>query len=100
LTELSRTMGKTVTLDDIPDTELDRLADMGLDWIWFLSVWQTGTAAQRVFAQQRRMAQGIRRDAAGLVRGGHRRFRVAVTDYTVHPGLGGDAACSAHYGRS
>jgi hypothetical protein len=37
LTALSRQLGKTVTLDDIPDAELDRLAEMGFDWIWFLT---------------------------------------------------------------
>jgi len=42
LTELSGALGKRATLDDIPDVELDRLAQMGFDWIWFLSVWQTG----------------------------------------------------------
>ena len=30
LTELSRKLGKAVTLDDIPDAELDRLAANGL----------------------------------------------------------------------
>ena len=29
LTELSRTLGRAATLDDIPDTELDRVAGMG-----------------------------------------------------------------------
>src|SRR5574342_198764 len=48
LTELSRKLGKRATLDDIPDVELDRLAALGFDWIWFLSVWQTGPAAQQV----------------------------------------------------
>ena len=48
LTELSRTLGRTVTLEDIPDAELDRLAELGIDWIWFLSVWQTGEAGQRI----------------------------------------------------
>ena len=48
LTEFSRTLGKPATLDDIPDAELDRLAEKGFDWIWFLSVWQTGPAAQAV----------------------------------------------------
>src|SRR5208283_807931 len=48
LTELSRTSGRPVTLDDIPDAERDRLAELGFDWIWFLSVWQTGSAAQHV----------------------------------------------------
>ena len=38
LTELSRALGKRATLDDIPDTELNGLAALGFDWIWFLSV--------------------------------------------------------------
>ena len=48
LTELSLSLGRSATLDDIPDAELDRLAEIGFDWVWFLSVWQTGQAAQRV----------------------------------------------------
>ena len=48
LTELSRKLGRAATLDDIPDAELDRLAERGFDWVWFLSVWQTGPAGQRV----------------------------------------------------
>jgi hypothetical protein len=31
LTELSRTLGKRATLDDIPDAQLDRFAEMGFD---------------------------------------------------------------------
>ena len=46
LTELSRALGRPATLDDIPDAELDRLAEMGFDWVWLLSVWQTGPAGQ------------------------------------------------------
>ena len=38
LTELSTSLGRPATLDDIPDGELDRLAKLGFDWIWFLSV--------------------------------------------------------------
>jgi len=48
LTELSRALGKRALLDDIPDSELDRLAALGFDWVWFLSVWQTGLAGQQV----------------------------------------------------
>src|SRR5687767_15471246 len=48
LTELSRTLGRPATLDDIPDRELDRLAAMGFDWIWLLSIWSTGPAAQKI----------------------------------------------------
>jgi hypothetical protein len=34
LTEFSRTLGRPATIDDIPDTELDRLVKMGFDWVW------------------------------------------------------------------
>jgi hypothetical protein len=48
LTELSRKLGRAATLDDVPDAGLDRLAELGFDWVWFLSVWQTGPAAQAI----------------------------------------------------
>jgi len=44
LTELCRALRRPATLDDIPDAALDHLAEMGFDWVWFLSVWQTGLA--------------------------------------------------------
>ena len=48
LTKLSRLLGQPATLDDITDADLDHLAERGFDWIWLLSVWQTGSAAQQV----------------------------------------------------
>jgi len=48
LTELSRSLGRPATLDDLPDAELDRFAAAGFDWIWLLSVWQTGPAGRTV----------------------------------------------------
>jgi hypothetical protein len=48
LTSLSADLGRKATLDDIPDAELDRLAGMGFDWIWLLSVWRTGAVAQQI----------------------------------------------------
>jgi hypothetical protein len=48
LTELSRDLHRPATLDDIPDVALDRLAEMGFDWVWLLSVWQTSLAGQQV----------------------------------------------------
>jgi|SRR5271157_2601003 len=48
LTTLSQRLTRAATLDDIPHAELDRLAEMGFDWVWFLSVWRTGSAGQQV----------------------------------------------------
>jgi hypothetical protein len=44
LTALSETLGRPAQLDDIRDVELDQLAGIGFDWVWFLGVWQTGSA--------------------------------------------------------
>jgi len=48
LTGLSRRLRRTAILDDMPDAELNHLADLGFDWVWFRSVWQTGAAGQQV----------------------------------------------------
>jgi len=92
LTGLSQTLGRPATLDDIPDAELDRLAKMGFDWIWFLSVWQTGLAGQRISRanhEWRREFQDILPDLReeDITGSGF-----AITGYTVHSDLGGDAA--------
>jgi glycosidase len=92
LTELSRGLGRRATLDDIPDAELDRLAQIGFDWIWFLSIWQTGLAGQHVsrsIPELRREFQEMlpdlrEEDIAGS--------GFAITGYTVHQQLGGDEA--------
>jgi hypothetical protein len=41
LTDLSRTLGRRAKLDNISDAGLARLALIGFDWVWYLSVWQT-----------------------------------------------------------
>ena len=48
LTELRCTLGRPATLDDIPDADLDHLAEQGSDSPWFLSIWQTALAGQRI----------------------------------------------------
>jgi len=92
LTGLSRTLGRAATLDDIPDAELDRLAARGFDWIWLLSVWQTGPAARQVSrtnAGWRREFEETLPDCREDDIGGS---GFAITGYTVHAGLGGDVA--------
>ena len=76
LTELSRKLGRRATLDDIPDAELDRLAELGFDWVWFLSVWQTGPAAQAISRANPGWRKEFRGNAAGPQGRRHRRLRV------------------------
>ena len=92
LTRLSQTLGRTATLDDIPDAELTRLATMGFDWIWLLSVWRTGSAARRISRTNPVWRHEFQETLPDLSEEDIAGSGFAITGYTVHPGLGGDAA--------
>jgi len=92
LTELSQKLGRAATLDDIPDTELDRLAEMGFDWVWFLSVWQTGPGAQQVSRSNAEWRREFQETLPDLREDDIAGSGFAITGYTVHKNLGGDAA--------
>lgn len=91
LTELSRSLGRPAALDDIPDAELDRLAGLGFDWIWLLSVWQTGAAAQKVSRAHAGWRREFHETLPDLREEDIAGSGFAITGYTVHKGLCGDA---------
>src|SRR5262245_13949295 len=92
LTERSRALGRRATLDDIPDAELDRVSGMGCDWIWLLSVWRTGLAGQRVSRERPEWRREFQETLSDLREEDIAGSGFAITGYTVHPDLGGDAA--------
>jgi hypothetical protein len=92
LTQLSRELGRSATLDDIPDASLDRLAEKGFDWVWFLSVWQTGLPGQRVSRQNPEWRKEFQETLPDLQEEDIAGSGFAITGYTVHRALGGDAA--------
>jgi glycosidase len=92
LTELSSRLRRRAVLDDIPDADLDRLAAQGFDWIWMLSVWQTGTAGQRVSRTQAEWRRAFERTLPDLRDADIAGSGFAITGYITHERLGGDAA--------
>ncbi len=92
LSALSETLGRPAKLDDIPDSELDRLAAMGFDWIWLLSVWQTGAAGQQVSRENAQWRREFKETLPDLREEDICGSGFAITGYTVHELLGGDAA--------
>jgi glycosidase len=92
LTSLAETLGRPTTLDDIPDAELDRLAGMGFDWIWFLSVWGTGKAGQKVSRENKQWRQEFQETLPDLRDEDIAGSGFAITAYAVPAALGSDAA--------
>ena len=92
LTELSKSRGRPTTLDDIPDGELDRLGKMGFEWVWFLSVWQTGEVGKRVSRVNPEWRREFQETLPDLREEDIAGSGFAITDYTVHSALGGDSA--------
>jgi glycosidase len=92
LTDLSRKLGRRATLNDIPDAELDQLAKKGFDWIWMLSVWQTGLAGQRISRSNPEWRHEFQETLPDLSDEDIPGSGFAITGYTVHQDLGGDAA--------
>ena len=92
LTELSASLGRPATLDDIPDAALDRLAETGFDWIWLLSVWQTGPTAQKISRSIPELRAEFGRTLPDLREEDIGGSGFAISGYTVHADLSGDPA--------
>lgn len=92
LRQLSLKIGRPATLDEIADAELDRLANLGFDWIYFLSVWQTGEAGRKVsrsnpiwLAEYRELLPDLKEeDICGS--------GFAITSYSLNSSLGSPSA--------
>ncbi len=92
LTDLARQVGRPVTLDDIPDSTLDEWAAAGFDWIWLLSVWQTGVASREVSRTNPQWRAGFEATLPDLTDDDIPGSGFAITAYAVHAALGGNAA--------
>ena len=92
MTELAQDLRRPATLDDVPDAELDRLAALGFDWVWFLSVWQTGPVAQAISRASPEWRREFEETLPDLKDEDIAGSGFAIQSYTVHRQLGGDAA--------
>src|SRR5262245_50570628 len=91
LTDLGRPLGRRATLDDVPDVELDRLAALGLDWVWLLGVWQTGAAGRQVSRTHPQWRREFEEALPDLREEDIAGSGLAITGYAVHRDLRGEA---------
>jgi Alpha amylase, catalytic domain len=92
LNAYAKKLGHAVTLDDIPDGELDAWAKQGFDWIWLLSVWQTGEEARTISRTNTDWRHEFQETLPDLQESDIGGSGFAITAYEVHHLLGGNAA--------
>lgn len=63
LAELSESLGRQATLDDIPDEQLQRLAELGFDWLYLYCMWDTSD----IVTEMARSQPGLRAEASALM---------------------------------
>jgi hypothetical protein len=92
LSALSRELERPAKLEDIPDSDLDRIAERGFDWVWLLGVWQTGDAGRKVSLENPEwrceflglLPDFSNNDVCGSC--------FAIQSYSVHADFGGNSA--------
>lgn len=92
LTRLGRRLGRPATLDDVDDAALDRIAELGFDWVWLLGVWQTGEAGRAVSRSRPEWLAEFRRVLSDFSDDDVCGSPFAVSGYAVHRALGGPEA--------
>jgi hypothetical protein len=92
LNELSSKLGRPVTLDNIPNAERDNIFWNGFNWIWLLSVWQTGLAGQKISRTNPEWRKEFENTLPDLREEDIAGSGFAITGYSVHKNLGGDEA--------
>src|SRR6516164_7740226 len=92
LERLSREAAPRITLADIDDATIDHFAECGYDWIWLLSVWQTGAVGRAVSRGNPQWRTEFQTVMPDLTEDDICGSGFAITGYTVNESLGGEAA--------
>jgi glycosidase len=92
LQRLSHEAGRPITLADIDDATIDGFVENGFDWIWLLSVWQTGAAGRAVSRGNPQWRPEFQAVLPDLMEDDICGSGFAITAYTVSDALGGETA--------
>jgi len=99
LRRLSSERGKQITLAEIDDATIDNFALQGFDWIWLLSVWQTGPAGRAVSRSKPEWQAEFRAVLPDLREDDICGSGFAITAYAVSDEIGGGAALAQFHER-
>ena len=92
LRDWSERSGGSASLDDFPDAELDRLQSQGFDWLYFLSVWQTGEAGRAISRSNEIWLAEFRASLPDLSEADISGSGFAITAYSLDSRMGNKAS--------
>lgn len=92
LAALGTFLNRKATLDDIPDAWLGHLANLGIEYLWFMGVWQLGQAGQEVSQAHPEWQQEFRQALPDLQPEDITGSPYAIAGYQVDECLGGNSA--------
>ena len=93
--ELSREMGKKISLATLPDRLIDEWASYGFDAIWLMGVWTTGTIGLEIARTNPVLLEQYERTLPDFAIDDVVGSPYAVKSYTVSPMLGRNAGLAA-----
>lgn len=99
LTDLSRQAGKRLTLADVPQPELERIANYGFDGVWLMGVWQRSRGARHVAQTFPGWQDAFRYALPDYTADDVVGSPYAISDYRIDPALGGEEGLAAIRGR-
>lgn len=92
LQELSQATGRRITLAEVPQAELERLAGYGFDGLWLMGVWRRSPAGRQIAQEHPGLQAEYRRALPDYSAEDVVGSPYAIYDYAVDPALGGDEA--------
>jgi glycosidase len=90
LDELRRAQGSALTLADVPQQELERIARYRFDAVWLMGVWRRSTGARRISRTNPTLREEYARTLPDFTEEDIVGSPYAISDYSVDPNLGGD----------
>jgi hypothetical protein len=92
LHDLSKQLGRTALLDEVPDANIEAWAAYGFDYVWLLSVWQTGPTARAISRSHAALRREFEKTLPDLTIDDIEGSGFAIQAYDVDPGMGGNEA--------
>lgn len=99
LTDLSKHYGATITLENIPDEELERLESTHIDAVWLMGIWERSPHGRLVAQSLPNLLEEYRRALPTVTESEIIGSPYAVHRYEVDPRYGGRGALAAFRAR-